>query len=264
MEVSWMGKCLWGDEKRERIMRADVWLVDHQLVESREQAQRLIAKGVVKVESTQKVIKKPSEKVADDVVLICEEQEQYVSRGAYKLIEALDLYLPDATGKIVVDIGASTGGFTDLLRQRGAQKVYAIDSGSNQLHTKLQGDKAIISLENTNARYLKKKDFKPLPNVGVMDVSFISATLIMPTLAEILDGNAFIFILVKPQFEVGREFLGKNGVVHDVDAREMAVQKVVECGKQICKWQHLNTLPSPIQGPQGNYEFIAIFKNSNA
>lgn len=240
-------------------MRADVYLVEHALAESREQAQRFIRDGHV-FKPNGDTVRKPSESIPETMSLICEARDDYVSRGAYKLRDALFKYLPNCEGKIAIDIGASTGGFTDLLLQCGAPKVYAVDSGSHQLHEKIRSDSRVVSMENVNARYLQKKDFKDLLNLCVMDVSFISATLIIPAIDRILETNSWVFILIKPQFEVGREGIGRNGVVKETELREMAVQKVVSFARENVQWACLDVLPSPILGPQGNQEFIAIFK----
>lgn len=240
--------------------RIDLKLVEQGLATSREQAQRLIEKGGVKCNGVE--VKKASQKVDCESILSCDIIEPYVSRGAYKLLEALESSKLDLSHKIAIDIGASTGGFTDLLLQKGIQKVYAIDCGSEQLHEKLRHDSRVISMEKVNARYLDKQMFKnDSISIAVMDVSFISVTLIFDSLKKILDLNSTLFILVKPQFEAGKEHLGKKGVVKSENVQLSCVQKVIEIAQKTYGFTHIETFTSPIKGPEGNQEYMVIFKN---
>lgn len=229
------------------------------LCESREDAKKLILAGSVRIGSD-RLVKKASETFPDDTVFNVETPIPYVSRGAYKLIPALDKFLPELYGMMALDVGASTGGFTDLMLQRGAEKVYAVDSGRGQLHAKLRNDKRVVCHEKVNARYLEK-DFLPEKiDVLTMDVSFISVTKILPAVAPFLKNGSWAFILVKPQFEAERQDVGKGGVVRDEATRMKCVQKVVEFATGNLKWEHMDTLPSPVKGPKGNQEYIAAFK----
>ena len=234
-------------------VRADVRMVDQGLVESRAKAQRLILAGLVR-RSADHVIRNAAEKVPDDVDLILEEKDPYVSRGAGKLLPALDAHLSRLDGLIVLDVGASTGGFTDLALQRGASKVYAVDSGHGQLHLRLREDPRVVNLERTNARYLGKNQIPEPVNVVTIDVSFISVTKILPVLPPLMAPGAFAFILVKPQFEAARGETVK-GVVKDEAVRERTVSEVLSACTAL-GWRRLSTIPSPVVGPKGNQEFL--------
>lgn len=244
------------------LRRADVLLYEQQLAPSREQARKLIESGTVTTaEGTP--VRKPAEKFSADTRFLCETEQRFVSRGAYKLLPALERFANDLSGRTALDIGASTGGFTDLMLRHGARKVYAVDCGHGQLHPKLLADERVISLEKCNARELTKVQIPESIDIVTMDVSFISVTLIFPALPSLLADDAVLFILVKPQFECGRELLGKNGVVKSEAVRQMCVDKVVAAGESILGRQNLAVLPSPILGPQGNQEFIAVFAHNN-
>ena len=195
-------------------MRLDLFLVDKALADSRQRAQRLIKNGCVSVDG--KILTKPSEDVDtanEHLIEITEtDDERYVSRGGLKLEGALSAFGISPKGMICADIGASTGGFTDCLLQNGAEKVYAFDSGSGQLHSKLKNDKRVISKEGFNARYITLSDVGERVDMVVMDVSFISQTIIIPALVKLLRENGIFVTLIKPQFEAGRSALGKNGI----------------------------------------------------
>jgi 23S rRNA (cytidine1920-2'-O)/16S rRNA (cytidine1409-2'-O)-methyltransferase len=240
--------------------RADILLLKQGLFESRSQAQKAIMSGFVRI-GLDHVVRNASEKCDEDTVFSLTEPMPYVSRGAYKLLHALDQYAPDLTGKRALDIGASTGGFTDLMLQRGAEYVYAVDVGHGQLHYKLREHPAVRCLEHTNARYLTV-DIIPEPvDVVTMDVSFISVKLILPALPALLSPGAHAFVLVKPQFEAERHESPK-GVVKSADVRNRVVAEVVSFACSELTWKHLGTLPSPIQGPKGNQEYISAFITS--
>ena len=244
-------------------MRIDVFLTERGILPSRSRAKELLQKGAVKVLG--KTVTKPSYEVPDGLlasdIVIDDCENKYVGRGGYKLEHAINEFKLDVRDKIALDIGASTGGFTDCLLKNGAKRVYAIDSGTAQLHCSLLNDERVVSIENYNARYLKKDDFEDKIDLVTIDVSFISQTLIIPKIAEILPTGASFISLIKPQFEVGREQIGKRGIVKDERARDAAVKKVcdfaVNSGFELVAITH-----SPIQGGDGNIEFLAHFKRS--
>ena len=241
-------------------MRFDLFLVDKGLAESRQKAQRLIKNGCVSVDG--KVLTKPSEDIDNGIehlIGITEtDDEKYVSRGGLKLEGALDVFNISPYGKVCADIGASTGGFTDCLLQKGAEKVYAFDSGSGQLHSKLQNDPRVVSKEGFNARYITPDDVGEAVDLVVMDVSFISQTLIIPNIVKLLKPGGVFVTLIKPQFEAGRGALGKNGIVKHKEDRLNAVMKVLDCAYE--NGLSFDGLAlSPIKGGDGNEEFLADF-----
>ena len=246
-------------------MRLDLFLVDKALADSRQRAQRLIKNGCVSVDG--KILTKPSEDVDtanEHLIEITEtDDERYVSRGGLKLEGALSAFGISPEGMICADIGASTGGFTDCLLQNGAEKVYAFDSGSGQLHSKLKNDKRVISKEGFNARYITLSDVGERVDMVVMDVSFISQTIIIPALVKLLRENGIFVTLIKPQFEAGRSALGKNGIVKHKEDRLTAVKRVLDCARE--NGLSLSGLiRSPIKGGDGNEEFLAAFKLSSS
>lgn len=179
----------------------------------------------------------------------------YVSRGAYKLVAALDAFNIDPKGMLALDVGSSTGGFTDCLLQRGATKVYAVDCGRGQLHETLRNDARVISMEKTNARFLTKKEIPETPDIIVADVSFISLSVLLPVMAALGKSGTTVITLVKPQFEAPAAAVMKGGVVRDPKIRLAMVDKIrsqmVELG-----WQIIDFVESPIVGPAGNHEFL--------
>ena len=239
--------------------RADILLLEKGLCESREQAKRLILAGKVRA-GKDRVIQKSSEEFTDDTEFILEETIPYVSRGAYKLLPALEKYLPALDGMTALDIGASTGGFTDLMLQRGAMKVYAVDVGTAQLHQKLRENPKVVSIENVNARYLDGTHIPGMTDVLTMDVSFISATKILPSVNPFLKDGSFAFILVKPQFEAGRAEVGKGGVVKDEGVRMRCVDEIAKFAELQLNWKKMDVMASPLLGPKGNQEYILVFR----
>ena len=244
-------------------MRADLFLSDRDYVESRQKAQRLIKNGCVTIDG--RVIDKPSfeldENVSHTVEIKETDEDRYVSRGGLKLEAALIEFGVFPDGLICADIGASTGGFTDCLLKRGAARVYAFDSGKGQLHQSLVSDERVISRESFNARYITREDVGEDIDLAVMDVSFISQTMILPSLKELLGRDGMIISLIKPQFEAGRQALGKNGIVTRKEDRYSAVLRVVESASLIglcCK----KFMVSPIKGGDGNEEYLACFVRS--
>ena len=245
------------------MIRVDVYLFVEGYSKSRESAQRSIEAGLVIIDG--KSVKKPSEKIDETIEhsVTCESTIVYVGRGGLKLEAALDAFGVDPSGKVCFDIGASTGGFTDCLLKRGAERVYAIDSGRDQLAKELKDDRRVVSLEGMNARFLDFDSVGTYADIIVMDVSFISQTLILPRFPLLLNDDGEIVTLIKPQFECGREAIGKGGIVKKPEHRLGAIRRVVataeECGL------HLHSLiRSPIEGGDGNVEFLAYFKKENS
>ncbi len=206
-------------------LRADQLLLVRGLVESRARAQAEIAAGHVR--SGARVVEKPSERLAEDAPLALEGTAiPYVSRGGLKLAHALDHFALDVKGRVALDVGASTGGFTEVLLARGAARVYALDVGHGQLHPRLKADARVVSLEGVDARKLTRAQIPAPPDLVSVDVSFISVLKVLPAILALAAPDALFVILVKPQFEVGRAKIGKGGIVRDVAAREEAVARV--------------------------------------
>ena len=241
-------------------MRADVFLTEVGYAESRQRAKIYIDSGFVLIDG--KTVKKASESVDETVEheVVITDCERYVGRGGYKLEGALEAFNIDVTGKHCIDIGASTGGFTDCLLQKGAASVIAVDSGRDQLHPRLRNDGRVRSLEGVNARYLTPQLVGvDALDIAVMDVSFISQTLIIPQIPQLL-GNGGVFIsLIKPQFEAGRGALNKNGIVKNTENRYSAALRVVTCALS-CGFELIGFDVSPIKGGDGNVEFLAAFR----
>jgi 23S rRNA (cytidine1920-2'-O)/16S rRNA (cytidine1409-2'-O)-methyltransferase len=232
--------------------RLDQLLVDRGLAGSRERAKAIILAGAVTVNGQRS--DKPGHSVAGDARLEVAARPQYVSRGGFKLAAALDHWSIDVTGKICFDAGASTGGFTDCLLQRGAARVYAFDVGHGQLDWRLRNDPRVVSREGVNLRHLEAAAVPEPIDIAVCDVSFISATLIVPVLAAILGPRGVMVVLVKPQFEVGRGDVGKGGIVKDPVLHAAACSRVREALERL--GFRTDTIPSPILGAEGNREFL--------
>ncbi|MGD7653595.1 MAG: TlyA family RNA methyltransferase [Verrucomicrobiales bacterium] len=238
--------------KKERV---DALLVARGLCDSREQAKRLILAGEVR--SGDRVIDKPSTKLEEGVGLELKEKPRFVGRGGYKIEGALDAFGIDPAGWVCMDVGASTGGFTDCLLQRGAVKVHAVDVGTNQLVWKLRSDPRVVVKEKFNARHMVPEDIGEKVRLAVMDLSFISLTKVLPAVFSILEDEGSVVCLIKPQFELSREDISKGGIVRDPALHERAVEKVRrfvvdECGRE---WR--GVIASPITGTDGNQEFLA-------
>jgi 23S rRNA (cytidine1920-2'-O)/16S rRNA (cytidine1409-2'-O)-methyltransferase len=240
-------------------MRLDLLLVERSLVPSRARASALILAGRVLV-SNQK-IDKPGTSVAQDApIRLLGEEQQYVSRGGLKLAGALAHWPIAVTGRFCLDIGASTGGFTDCLLQHGAAHVTAVDTGFGQIAMQLRTDPRVHLIERTNARLLdtgslvSEQGSQDL-TLLVMDVSFISATLVLPPVFAAAPTLTEAVILVKPQFEAGRGHIGKGGIVRDPEAHQLAIDRVADCIRSL-NWQVVETIPSPITGMEGNKEFL--------
>lgn len=236
--------------------RLDLILVERNLIETREKAKRTIMAGLVY--SNNERLDKPGMKVPTDIpIKIKQDLHPYVSRGGLKLEKALEEFSIDVQGKILIDVGSSTGGFTDCALQRGAKMSYAIDVGYNQLDWKLRSDDRVVVMERTNFRYVSPDMLeKGTPNFATVDVSFISLTLILPVLKTLLEKNSDIVILIKPQFEAGREQVGKGGIVKDPNIHFQVIQNILDFAINE-QYDLLNLTFSPITGGEGNIEYLA-------
>lgn len=236
-------------------LRADLLLVRQGLAPSREKAQALIMAGQVYLKEVK--ILKASEKVDDEAELIVRGHvHPFVGRGALKLDKALKVFQANVTDAVAMDIGAATGGFTDVLLQNGANHVFAIDVGYGQLDWKIRNDERVTVMERTNARYLTRQDIGCIPDVTVMDVSFISVKLILPVAAQLMDGKGRFYILIKPQFEAGRENVGKKGVVRDPEVHRQVISDIAAFAPSF-GYRMAQLDFSPITGPEGNIEYLA-------
>lgn len=242
--------------------RIDVLLVEKHLCESCEHARRQILAGLVRVGSDH-VVRKGSELVKCDADIVVRKPYPYVSRGAEKLLPALDQFCPRLDELVALDVGASTGGFTDLMLQRGAARVYAVDVGRAQLHLKLREDPRVICLEKTNARNLSCEQIPEAVGVVTADVSFISLRKIIPALVPLARDGALFFLLIKPQFEAAREEVGRGGVVRDESVRERIVSEICAFAQNHGLMERARC-PSPICGPKGNQEVIAVFAKASS
>ena len=240
-------------------MRADKFLFEKGLAKSRTHATALIKDGVC---VKNKRIEKPSQDIADDTPIgdiRIENPSRYVSRGGVKLEAAIFSFKPEIKGKVALDLGASTGGFTDCLLQNGALRVYAVDVGHGQLDLSLQNDPRIISLEGTNARTLTPAITGEICDIAVSDLSFISQALIYPAVrANVKDGGIFIS-LIKPQFEAGKEYIGKGGIVRDRRVHIKVIESLFASAEQAELYPE-RLIPSPIEGGDGNREYLALFR----
>ncbi|PIE31553.1 TlyA family rRNA (cytidine-2'-O)-methyltransferase [candidate division KSB3 bacterium] len=237
--------------KKERL---DKLLFAKGLAGSREQARRLILAGLVLV-NEQKVDKAGTPVLEDADIRILGQEHPYVGRGGMKLEKALQEFDIDPAGRIAIDLGASTGGFTDCLLQRGAQKVYAIDVGYGQLAWKLVSDPRVVNRERTNVRHLSSRDFDEPIQIAVIDLSFISLTKILEPLRELLTPGANIVALVKPQFEVGKGEVGKGGIVRSPEQHQRVIRDVSDYAEQV-GFTVKGVIESPIKGAKGNTEFL--------
>lgn len=254
-------------------MRADVYLVQGGYAPSRTLAQKLIDSRAVRIDG--RVIEKPSEDVAEgthEVEIKQTADTRYVGRGGLKMEAALAHFPLSVQGRIIADVGASTGGFTDCLLQNGAARVYAVDAGHGQLHPRLLADPRVRSAEGVNARYLDPRTIReieqthPAPDPAfdglvdgcVMDVSFISQTLILPALATVIRDGGFLVTLIKPQFELSGKALGKHGIVKREQDRRAAVDRVL-ASAAACGFACRGCIESPIEGGDGNREYLAYF-----
>ena len=241
-------------------MRIDVFLAEKGFAPSRSKAKEYIDSGRVFVNGAP--VKKAGCEVDGTEDIRIENTDKFVSRAGRKLEAALDIFGIDVTDLSALDLGASTGGFTDCLLQRGAKRVIALDVGRDQLDKSLREDKRVFVMENTNARDIFPEDLPFLPDIITTDLSFISQTLVYPAVARVLEKGYFIS-LVKPQFEAGRENIGKGGIVKDKDGKiKKAVLKKIERSALENGFRLINTAPSPIEGGDGNTEYLALFERN--
>ena len=242
--------------------RLDQLVFELGYTDSRERARTTVMSGLVFVNGQR--VDKPGTAVAPDAKIeVRGEALPFVSRGGFKLDKALKVFPVDPAGKICLDCGASTGGFTDVLLQHGAKKVYAVDVGYGQLAWKLRTDERVVNLERTNLRYVTNEQIPEPIALAVMDVSFISIRLVIPAVKRLLEPDADLICLIKPQFEAGREEVGKKGVVRDSEVHVRVVEGILDFARsEGLSVQGLDF--SPIRGPEGNIEYLCYLKNSDA
>ncbi|MBN1572107.1 MAG: TlyA family RNA methyltransferase [Deltaproteobacteria bacterium] len=249
-------------DERDLRPRLDTLLVDRGLLPTREKSRALIMAGEVLVDG-EPVVKSGTRVKRDSEIVILDKTPRYVSRGGIKLEAALSAFSPEVEGKVALDVGASTGGFTDCLLKFGAAHVYALDVGYGQLDWRLRNDPRVTVLERKNIRSVKKADFDRNIELIVIDVSFISLKKVIPVVRDILNEGGSLIALIKPQFEVGRGEVGKGGVVRDEEKHRRVVDEIkafsIENG-----YISLGTIPSPILGPKGNREFFIYLKRNDA
>ena len=237
--------------------RLDTLVVQRGLAESRERAKQLILAGEVTVSGSARV--KPGHLISPDAEIVVKQPPRYVSRGGLKLEKALQVFRVDVGGSIAIDVGASTGGFTDCLLQHGAKFVYAVDVGHGQLAWKIRQDPRVCVIEGTNIRTIDVNRFESPVRVGVVDVSFISLQKVLPIVTQIVDPTGDVLALIKPQFEAGRKHVGKGGVVRDVRVHLQVLRDLIQfihgLDQSVMGISH-----SPIRGPAGNIEYLIWFK----
>jgi len=241
-------------------IRIDKLLVDREIASNLKEALAILMAGQVLVDDVP-VDKAGTLVEKNSILRLKNEKHPYVSRGGIKLAHALKEFKLKPDGMICMDVGASTGGFTDCLLQNGAAKVYAVDVGYGQLAHKISSNPKVIVIDRQNVRFLKKEQVPDPIDVVVIDVSFISLKLVFGSVDRFLKKDAFVIALVKPQFEVEREYVERGGVVKDAGIRERAVEKVIHAGKD-AGWNFRSFVESPIEGPAGNREFLVLFKKT--
>lgn len=247
------------DPKKQRV---DLALVERGLVETREKAQALVMAGRVRIDGN--TVHKPSEAVASESRLEVLPGPQHVGRGGVKLEGALDALGVAPAGRVAVDVGASTGGFTEVLLARGATRVYAVDVGQGQLHERLRNDPRVAVRERVNARNLSERDVPEPCSLATVDVSFISVTRILPALRSVLSDGADVLALVKPQFEVGRFQVSRGGVVGDPALHRQALRDVAWSAQHESGYAVVGACPSPLTGAEGNREFFLHLRPGGA
>ena len=241
-------------------LRLDVALVERGFAESREKAKALIMAGIVFV-NNQKSDKAGNNIKAEDIIEVRGDTLKYVSRGGLKLEKAVDVFDLNLNGFICADIGASTGGFTDCMLQNGAKKVYSIDVGYGQLAWKLRTDERVVNLERTNFRYVTNEQVPDLLDFASVDVSFISLSHILPVMRTLLKDGGTAVCLIKPQFEAGKENVGKKGVVREKSVHIAVIDKIIALIKE-CNFSLLGLDFSPVKGPEGNIEYLCYIKKT--
>jgi 23S rRNA (cytidine1920-2'-O)/16S rRNA (cytidine1409-2'-O)-methyltransferase len=235
------------------VTRLDIWLTEHGLAESREKAQALVMAGRVRIDGAPAT--KPGTRVREPAAVLVDPGPAHVGRGALKLAGALDAFAVEPQGRIAVDVGASTGGFTETLLARGAARVYAVDVGRGQIHERLRTDPRVVVRDRVNARALSPADVPEPCSLATVDVSFISVAKILPALLSVLAPEAEAVVLVKPQFEVGRGEVGRGGIVKDPAGHERSL-RTVAVAAQAAGYRVAGACPSPILGAEGNREFF--------
>ena len=240
--------------------RLDQLIVDKGLAESREKAKRLVLAGQVLIDGHP--APKPGHPVTPDHQIEIKQPQRFVSRGGEKLEGAMEFFSIELNDKVCLDIGSSTGGFTDCMLQHGAARVYAVDVGKGQLHWKLREDERVTVMEGTNARYLTAEDFPEPADFASIDTSFISLTKILPAVKKLLKPGGEMVSLIKPQFEAGKQAVDKGrGVITDPAIHEEVISKIKAFGTKELGLQWLGLATSPIKGPKGNIEFLARWEN---
>lgn len=235
-------------------LRLDKALLERGLAPTRSRARDLIVRGAVTVDGT--ISRKAGTVVGDEAEIVLQETADYVSRGALKLIAGLDAFGFEAEGRLALDVGASTGGFTEVLLARGARHVFAVDVGHGQLHPRVAGDTRVTSLEGLDARLLSDREIPEPVSAIVADVSFISLEKALPAALAFAAPGAWLVALVKPQFEAGREAIGKGGIVRDAAVRDAQAAKLADWLAARPGWRVVGVVPSPIEGGSGNQEFL--------
>ena len=244
--------------------RLDIFLTEKNFFDSRTRAQAMIMAGKILVNGQK--VDKAGALISDDAeIRILGEEMPFVSRGGLKLQKALDVFKINLNGRIAADVGASTGGFTDCMLQRGAKRVYAIDVGYGQLAWKLRSDLRVVNMERTNIRNVTRKDFfYEVPDFASIDVAFISLEKVLPVVFDVLTDSGEVVALIKPQFEAGREHVGKKGVVRDKKIHAAVIEKVLNFAAGV-GFAVMGLDFSPVKGPEGNIEYLAhLAKNSSA
>ncbi|MDV7340127.1 TlyA family RNA methyltransferase [Terasakiella sp. A23] len=244
-------------EKKEKVkkLRLDQLLVDRGLIETRSRAQAMIMAG--NVYSDTKRMDKAGQKVAADIPIELKGQDHpWVSRGGLKLVKGLDEFSVDVTGFIGIDVGSSTGGFTDVLLTRGADKVYSVDVGHGQLAWKLRSDDRVVVMERTNARHLTDEDIPDMVDIVVCDASFIGLQTVLPAAMDRVKSGGYLMALIKPQFEVGKGRVGKGGVVREPELHQEVCDTIENWLDGLSDWTVKGITQSPIKGPEGNIEFL--------
>ncbi|EFL49361.1 hemolysin A [Solidesulfovibrio fructosivorans JJ]] len=241
--------------------RADQLVCEQGLADTRERAKRLVMAGLVRVvaDGRETIVDKPGRMFPAGTVFCLEQGERYVSRGGGKLETAIEAFGLDFSGLVALDAGASTGGFTDCLLQHGAARVYAVDVGTAQLHEKLRADARVVSMEQVNLRHAPDDLLPESVHVVVADVSFISLTKVLPACVRFLLPGGLVAVLVKPQFELTPDKVGKGGVVREEAHRQEAIARVTEFARDELGLTLTGVVPSKVKGPKGNQEYMAVF-----
>ncbi len=245
---------------KKKKLRADHFLVEKGLIESREKAKRLIMAGMAFIvkDNKKELIKKPGQLLYGNEEIFIKEKERFVSRGGYKLLTAIEKFNLNFKDKVVLDVGASSGGFTDCALQFGAKKVYAIDVGYGQLDYRLRQDIRVVNIEKVNIRYVSKDIVPEKVDIITIDCSFISLVKVIPSAIQFLKKNGELICLIKPQFELERKEVGK-GVVRDPELQKKAIDKIVDFAINNMELTLIGVTPSQIKGPKGNQEYLAYF-----